>query len=106
MKGMRLLRKLFYMQYDILYIIIYNMTIYNIPYRVTYDKCIFFSHTMWFRNRDAVCFPIGKLTRYLRQPPKVVHELTPDGVRVLETLPPSYHPISIPADIPPIEEYR
>ena len=67
---------------------------------------IIFSHSMWFQNRDAVCFPIGKLTRYLRQPPRVTHELTPDGVRVLETLPPSFKPISIPADVPPLDEYR
>ena len=61
---------------------------------------------MWFHQLSAVCFPIGKLARYLRQVPKVTHELTVDGVRVLETLPPTYVPESIPADVSPIEEYR
>ena len=61
---------------------------------------------MWFRHHEAVCFPIGKLTRYLRQTPKVTHEMTVDGVRVLETLPPTFVPESTPAEVSPIQEYR
>ena len=51
-------------------------------------------------------FPLGKLTRHLRQAPKVDYILTSDGVQVVEALTSDHEVISHPAEVEVMQEYR
>ena len=67
---------------------------------------IFFSHESWFKQHDPLVFPLGKLTRHLRQAPKVDYILTSDGVQVVEALTSDHEVISHPAEVEVMQEYR
>lgn len=66
----------------------------------------FFRHEVWFQQHSPLCFPLGKLTRHLRQAPKVDYILTSDGVQVVEALTSDHEVISLPAEVEVMNEYR
>ena len=82
-----------------------------LDYHVSFLRFFFnlhfiFSHEVWFQQHDPLIFPLGKLTRHLRQAPKVDYILTSDGVQVVEALTSNHEVISLPAEVEVMKEYR
>ena len=65
-----------------------------------------FRHRDWFKERNPLLFPTGKLTQFCRSAVRVEYDLTADGVFVRESLPPNFINPSCPSDASLIEQFR